>query len=149
MSDHSFSKFEYSFIGFSSRETTKTEAEFRTPTPPPLRNRDRDNYIPLRIFAFPLPDDHLVQWAKMHIISSETDDWNLKQDAWKEITRQRPQKGWCRSSFVYYNERKAGLAMMIASNRSPKEMAQAHDIDLIQQYRDLLHTDPGWFRKFR
>ncbi|KAF8731479.1 hypothetical protein AX14_004840 [Amanita brunnescens Koide BX004] len=100
--------------------------------PPPLRSRDPDNHVPLRVFAFPLPRDRLIKWANMHNISPESEAYIRQQDAWEEIKRQRPQK-----------------ALMIASNRSTKELAQAEDLDLIQQYRKLLNIEPGWFHVFR
>jgi len=66
------------------------------------------------------------------------------------MQRRRPQKGWCCSEVVYYDDHhdvtNAGLAIMIASNQSARKMAQAYDVELIQQYRNLLGINPGWFR---
>ncbi|EKM77083.1 hypothetical protein AGABI1DRAFT_86863, partial [Agaricus bisporus var. burnettii JB137-S8] len=126
-------------------DTATTEQEFRIPAPPPLRSRDP--FVPLRLFAYPLPKDRLAHWAKTHNIP-ETDESDLHQDAFDDISRQRPPRGWCRITSVYYDGRKVARALVIASNRSKEEMVQSQDVDLIQHYRNLLHTDPGWFRQF-
>ncbi|EKM77035.1 hypothetical protein AGABI1DRAFT_115454 [Agaricus bisporus var. burnettii JB137-S8] len=128
-------------------DTAVFEPEFKIPKPPPLRSRKP--YVPLLLFAFPLPDDHLLQWAKIRKISSETDDWDLQQDAWAEIKRRRPQECWCRTTTIVYDGGQLARGVVIATNQSNEKMAQAQDIDLIQQYRNLLGTEPRWCRKFR
>ncbi|KAF7785214.1 hypothetical protein Agabi119p4_1379 [Agaricus bisporus var. burnettii] len=123
-------------------DTAISEQEFKIPRLPPLRSRKP--YVPLLLFAFPLPDDYLVQWAKIDIISSHTDEWYLQQDAWEEINRRRPRKGWCCTTSIYYDGRKVARGVVIADNQSNEKMVQAQDIDLNQQYRNLLGTEPGW-----
>ncbi|EKM77080.1 hypothetical protein AGABI1DRAFT_86861, partial [Agaricus bisporus var. burnettii JB137-S8] len=127
------------------RNTSASDSVFKIPAPPPLRGGEP--FVPLLLFAYPLPDDCLEKWAKIHNIP-EGDENDLCQDAFDDIRRQRPPRGWCRVAQVYYDDWKVARALVIATNRSKEEMAQSQDLDLIQYYRDLLHSDPGWFRKF-
>jgi hypothetical protein len=130
---------------FAFRESTTSQADFQIPTPPPLQLR---NNVPLRLFAFPLSETSLLDWAHKHGMTCETGDWDLHQYAWRKIKRRLPRKGWHRFKVVWYDGYDGGRAIVIATNRSAAEMAQSQDIDLIQQYRNLLGVDPGWYRPF-
>lgn len=123
-----------------TRDIAISDQNFRIPEAPPLRGRNP--FVPLLVFEYPLPEDHLIQWAKMHNMS-EPEEGDLDQDAFDVIVRQRTPRGWCRITTVYYDGRKAARALMIASNRSNEELAQSRDLELIQHYRNFLCTDPG------
>ncbi|KAF7783407.1 hypothetical protein Agabi119p4_1431 [Agaricus bisporus var. burnettii] len=93
--------------------------EFKIPAPPPLRSGEP--YVPVLLFAYPLPDDCLERWAKTHNIP-EGDENDLCQDAFHDIRRRPPPRGWCRVAQVYYDDWKVAPALVIATNRSKEEM---------------------------
>ncbi|EKM77082.1 hypothetical protein AGABI1DRAFT_86862, partial [Agaricus bisporus var. burnettii JB137-S8] len=117
----------------------------QNPSTSPLRSGEP--YVPVLLFAYPLPDDCLERWAKTHNIP-EGDENDLCQDAFHDIRRRPPPRGWCRVAQVYYDDWKVAPALVIATNRSKEEMVQSQDLDLIQYYRTLLHSEPGWFPRY-
>lgn len=57
---------------------------------------------------------------------------------------------WNKITCVYYDGDMASRCIMLAANQSLEDINRAQNIDLIQQYRDLLHVEtmPGWYRIF-
>ncbi|RDB21817.1 hypothetical protein Hypma_010792 [Hypsizygus marmoreus] len=121
------------------------------PSPPPLRNKNPDDFFPVRVFGFHVTRQHLDELADKFSIPSEKTQDSRQQLAWRELLRRRPKDGLMRIAFVYYNEKRRSWCLMLASNVSQTDMARAQNLDLIQRHRDLLKTDatevmPRWYR---
>jgi hypothetical protein len=116
---------------------------------PPLRSLNRDNYVPLQVFGFPVSLEKLDEWAKVHGIGRDEKQDTRQQIAWQTIMKERP-AGWIALQPVYDNNGRPMRGIILATNESVAKLARASNFDLIQKYKMHLATDeePGWYRPY-
>ena len=119
--------------------------------PPPLRNRCRnppEEFVPVRVFGFAMTEEDVLLWGAANNITPDKPCYLREQFAWREILRRLPPGQ--RTRGIYWEDTCA-QCFIIGSNVTKEDLARAADIELIDKYHNVLHTNdpPGWFKLYR